>query len=339
MYSPENILLIRLKSIGDIVLTLPAVHAVRENFPDAKLHFLVSRELASLVHGFRDIDEIIPLDRSAYRGGNLKRMGMDTWHLLRDLRRKKFSKVIDFQGYGETEMLAWWSSAVERWGSVYNPWRGWMYTQGIPRNAHFQIADWNLHLLRQCGLKIGQRRNEFVLPPEALARAKKFFAANNLDENKPTLYLQPFTSSPQKNWPLKNYMKLAWLWQSRGVQILFGSGISDRESLESAGAAGFPISIGAPLLVSAGIIKLSTLVVGGDTGFLHLATAMQKRVVMLSGSAGQPAHPYQHRDWRIAPTTGNLRTFRLNRSLRHVSAVLRKWASRGPIFKPILRLY
>ena len=39
----QNILLIRFKAIGDVVLTLPAVHAVRENFPDARLHFLVSK--------------------------------------------------------------------------------------------------------------------------------------------------------------------------------------------------------------------------------------------------------------------------------------------------------
>jgi len=306
MESKENILLIRLKSIGDIILTLPAVHAVRENFPDARLHFLVSRELAPLLHGFRDIDEIIPLDRVVYRRGSLKMMGMSTFHLLRDLRRKIFSTVIDFQGYGETEMLAWWSGAAERWGSIYHPSRGWFYTQGIRWKGAFQIADWNRHLLQECGLKIGQVRNEFVLPSDAIARAKKFFAANNLDENKPTLYLQPFTSNPNKDWPLKNYMKLAWHWQGRRVQILFGGGISQREALEPAGAAGFPISAGAPLLVSAGIIQLSSVVVGGVTGFLHLAVAMQKRTVMLVGPVHEPGFPYQHRDWGITPTTGKL---------------------------------
>ena len=306
MEPEQNILLVRLKSIGDIVLTLPAVHAVRENFPNAKLHFLVSREFAPIVRGFRDVDEIIPLDRAVYRQGNLKTMGRSAFNLLRDLRQKSFSTVVDFQGYGETELLAWWSGAPERWGNVYHPARGWSYTRGVARNDHLQIADWNLSLLRECGLKIGTVRNEFALPPDALARAKKFYAANNLDENKPTLYLQPFTSAPKKDWPLKNYMKLAWHWQGRGVQILFGGGMADRSALEPAGAAGFPVSIGAPLLVSAGIIKLSTLAVGGVTGFLHLAVAMQKRVVMLVGPANEPGFPYQHRDWGITPSTGSL---------------------------------
>ncbi len=65
-----NILLIRLKSIGDILFLLPAVHRVRENFPGAKITFLTSRENASLLEGFREVDEIITLDRARFQSGN-----------------------------------------------------------------------------------------------------------------------------------------------------------------------------------------------------------------------------------------------------------------------------
>src|SRR5271170_6413297 len=64
MPAEKNILLIRLKSIGDVLFTLPAVHVVRENFPAAKLHFLVSREYTPLLRGFGEIDGIIPLNRA-----------------------------------------------------------------------------------------------------------------------------------------------------------------------------------------------------------------------------------------------------------------------------------
>src|SRR5450432_889861 len=71
MDSRENILLIRLKSIGDILFTLPAVYVVRENFADAKLHFVVSQEHAPLLRGFPDIEGIIPFDRAVFRSKNL----------------------------------------------------------------------------------------------------------------------------------------------------------------------------------------------------------------------------------------------------------------------------
>jgi ADP-heptose:LPS heptosyltransferase len=194
MDARENILLIRLKSIGDIVFTLPAVHAVRENFPRAKLHFLVSKENAQILRGFADVDEVIPLDRAVYRSANLPAMGAGTFQLLRRLRAPKFSCVIDFQGYGETEFLAWSSGAPERWGSVYHPSRGWTYTRRVPRENNMQIVDRNLSLLRQCGLHIGKIRNEYVLPAKTLDEGRRFFTANKLDENKPTLFIQPFTS-------------------------------------------------------------------------------------------------------------------------------------------------
>ena len=83
----ENILLIRLKAIGDVVLTLPAVHVVRENFPAAKITFLTSRENAALLQGFREVDEIIALDRAALRSGNPVKMVAEFIRLLRRLRQ------------------------------------------------------------------------------------------------------------------------------------------------------------------------------------------------------------------------------------------------------------
>jgi ADP-heptose:LPS heptosyltransferase len=314
----ENILLIRLKSIGDILFTLPAVHAVRENFPDAKLHFLVSKEYAPLLRGFSEIDEIIPLDRAVYRSRNLPAMCSSAFQLLRRLREGKFSVAIDFHGYGETELLSWWSGAPERWGSVYHPARGWTYTRILPRGRNYDPArgwtgarvlprdrkihpvEWNLLLLQECGLRIGEIRNEYVLPADALEKARRFFEANKLDENKPTLFIQPFTSAVEKNWPLENFLKLGWHWQSRGVQVLFGGGVSERDALKPARAAGFPVSAGAPLLVSAGLMQLSQLVVGGDTGLLHLAVAMGRRVVMIARSRTQgETRPFGHADWVV----------------------------------------
>jgi ADP-heptose:LPS heptosyltransferase len=305
MEAKPNILLIRLKSIGDILFTLPAVHAVRENFPDARLHFLVSKEYAPLVRGFPGVDEIIPLDRAVYRSWNLQAIGAGTFQLLRRLRRPKPSLAIDFQGYGETEFFAWWSGAPKRWGNVYHRTRGWTYTHTARRDAKTHPAEWNLSLLRQCGLKIGRIRNEFILPSDALDEARKFFAASKLDAARPTLFLQPFTSAADKNWPLENFLALAQHWRSRGVQIIFGGGPSERIMLEPARAAGFSVSAGVPLMTTAGLMKFSTLVVGGDTGLLHLAVAMGKRVVMVM-HATQPgsSYPFQHADWAVTPFAG-----------------------------------
>jgi ADP-heptose:LPS heptosyltransferase len=305
MNTPENILIIRLKSIGDVLFTLPAVHAVRENFPDARLCFLVSKENALLLRGFPEVDGVIPLDRAVYFSKNLKAMCRSTFELLRRLRAPGFSRVIDFQGYGETELLSWWSGAPERWGCVYHPPRGWTYTCGVRRNGHIHPVDGNLSLLQQCGLRIGEIRNEFILPGDALGEAGQFIAANHLDAAGPTLFIQPFTSSSLKNWPLENFLALAEHWRARGTQVIFGGGPAERAALEPARAAGFPVAAGTPLLVTAGLMKLSTLIVGADTGLLHVAVAMGRRVMMLMGTnAPGSTHPFRHADWTVTPLAG-----------------------------------
>jgi ADP-heptose:LPS heptosyltransferase len=305
MNTDKNILLIRLKSIGDVLFTLPAVHVVRENFPGAKITFLTSKENALLLEGFREVDGIITLDRSCFQSGNPKAILLEAFSLFRRLRGGKFSLAVDFQGYGETAWLTWLSGAPQRWGNVYSTGRRWAYTRGVTRNDKIHLVDWNLSLLEQCGLRLGKIVNEFALPDSVLNEARQFFTTHNLDTAKPALFIQPFTSSPHKNWPLENFLTLARHFRALDVQIIFGGGPSDLAALELARAAGFPVSAGVPLLVTGGLMKLSSLILGGDTGALHLAVAMGKRVVMIRNSIapGSP-YPYQHPDWAITPTNG-----------------------------------
>ena len=295
----KNILVIRFKAIGDVVLTLPAVHALRENFPAAHITFLTVRENASLLQGFREVDDVIALDRAALK--KPLRAVPELLGLLRRLRAGKFSLVIDLQGYGETAWLTRLTGAKERWGTVYGRGRQWAYTRGLTRNDDLHPADWNLFLLRECGLKIGEIKNQFALPESALAAARKIFAKQKLDAAKPTLFLQPFTSSPHKNWPLEKFLTVARHWRARGVQVLFGGGPGDIRALEPAQAEHFPILAGVPLLVTGGLMQLSTLVLGGDTGMLHLAIAQGKRALMLVHDL-KPGRPilYQHREWVVA---------------------------------------
>ena len=299
---PEHILLIRIKAIGDVLLTLPAVAAVRQNFPEANIVFLTSQENTPLLRGFGDVNEVIALDRSALRSGNPIRLVPHLLGLLRCLRAGKFDLTVDFQGNGESAWLTWFTGATQRYGTVYNPGQGWAYTRRVPRSKNIHPVETHLELLRQCGLAIRAPKNDFVLPPEALAAARIFFTDHHLDPEGKTLFLQPFTSSPHKNWPLENFLALARHWQNQGGQVIFGGGPTDREALQSATAAGFVVSAGVPLLVTGGLLKLSTLTVGGDTGAVHLAVALGRRVVMLMHACGSGSpYPFGQREWAIIP--------------------------------------
>src|SRR5439155_22629973 len=176
MVEPHKILVIRLKSIGDVVLTLPAVNLMRDNFPRAKITFLTSEENAGIAGGFASVDEVIALDRAAYRRWNLKAMGEHSIRLLRQLRRGRFSLVVDVPGYGETALLTWLPGAPRRWGSGYRRTRGWAYTNRVPRDSNLHPAKWNRALLARCGLRLTPGRNEFSLQERNLEAARQVFA-------------------------------------------------------------------------------------------------------------------------------------------------------------------
>ena len=302
MDQPPNILLIRLKSMGDIVFTLPAVNALRAAAPQARISFLVSKEYAPLLQGFTEVDSVIELDRERFRGLHPLKMVRESARVVRQIQKQRPDLTIDLQGYGETALLTWASRAAERWGTVYRPGRSWAYTQAIPRHTDVHPAeDYLLLLRRRYGADVPVR-NQFMLPEPFLVQAGEFFSRNGLGTEKPTLFVQPFTSSAEKNWPLDRYLELAGNWKSNGWQVLFGGGPSDRLALEPVRRAGYPVAAGVPLLVSAGLAKRSALVVGADTGLVHLAVAMGKRVVMIMRSPfSGSTHPFQHPDWAIYP--------------------------------------
>jgi len=304
MKPPQSILVIRFKAIGDVVLTLPAVSVVRQNFPKARITFLTSSENAPLLQGFRDVNEVLSLDRAALRSGNPLKVLPEFFGLLRRLRGGRFDLALDLQGYSETAWLARLSGAPERWGTIYSQGRKWAYTRSLPRNKEIHSAEDHLRLLSHGGLSAMEPANEFHLPTAALAAAHAFLEKNRLTATHPLLFLQPFTSSPHKNWPLENYLSIARHWQSRGIQIVFGGGPADRGLLETARRQGFVVSAGVPLLITAGLMRLSTLVLGGDTGALHLAVALGNRVLMLMHEVtpGSPI-PFRHPDWVVVSPT------------------------------------
>ena len=153
MENPARILVIRLTAIGDVVLTLPAVSALRQNFPAAKITFLTTKENATLLRGFRDADETIVIDRAAFRSGNPWRIGREFFRMLRRLRAGKFSLAVDLQGNGESAWLTRLTGAPQRWGIVHKPGRRHAFTQSVDRRREIHAAEMHLELLKHCGLK------------------------------------------------------------------------------------------------------------------------------------------------------------------------------------------
>lgn len=276
-----EILVIRWKSIGDVVFALPAVNALRARFPAARITFMVSRENAFVPEGFGAVDRVWTLDRAALRGRGVLGGMVDVARLLGATRRAGFSLAVDLQGYGETAAFTRWSGAPHRWGYQAGALRSRAYTRSMPRSPGRHPALGHLDLLAAAGLDGCGVDNTFAIPEAHDAKARQFMAAQGIGAGTTWAYLQPFTSSMAKNWPLDRYQHIAAILRSRGCRLLWGGGDADRRAMLDAGVPGHEMIPPLPRAVVAALLAHASLVVGGDTGFVHLAVALGRPVVMI----------------------------------------------------------
>lgn len=276
-----DILVIRWKSIGDVVFALPPVNVLRDRFPEARITFLVSRENVFVPEGFQAVDWVWSIDRDALRSRRFLRGWLETARLLTAVRHAGFSLVVDLQGYGETAFFTRWSGAPERWGYRTGGLRRRAYTFSMERPEGVHPVQGHLDLLSGAGLGVAGPGNAFHVPPSWEARALRFLGERGIGGATPWAYLQPFTSATAKNWPLENYLRLATTLRKGGCRLLWGGGERDMAAMLAAGVPGQELLAGVtrPLVVA--LLKHAGVVVGGDTGFIHLAVALGRPVVMM----------------------------------------------------------
>ncbi len=138
-----NILLIRLRLIGDVVFTTPIPRALKRVFPHAHVTYLVEPAAAPVVARNPSVDEIIVVPRR--RG---MQRALDDMRLGWRLRRKRFDLVIDLHGGPRSSWLAFATRAPQRIGYAIKG-RSWMYTTAVARPRelrarHSVVNQWDL---------------------------------------------------------------------------------------------------------------------------------------------------------------------------------------------------
>ena len=111
--SKTKILAIKFKYLGDVVVVVPALRALRDQWPDAELHALVAEDAAPLLRHLPWLDKVWALPRT--RG---QARLAESWPIIRALRREKFDRSVDFVGNDRGAILSRLIGARERLGVV-----------------------------------------------------------------------------------------------------------------------------------------------------------------------------------------------------------------------------
>jgi len=234
-----NILLIRLRMIGDVVFTTPAIRALRRRFPEARLTYLVEPAAAPVVAGNPHIDEVIvvPLTSGVARV-------RDDWRIGRDLRRRRFDLVIDFHGGPRGSWLSWLTRAPERLGYTVSG-RSWMYTRAIERPRqlrprHSVENQWDL--LAALGIPAPDRAGdavEMAVDPAATQSVDARLAAAGLATEPAIVVIHVSAGNPFRRWPIDRFADLAarLVVADPGRVVVLTSGPSESGAADAVGVA------------------------------------------------------------------------------------------------------
>ena len=302
-----RILLVRLRQIGDVVFTTPAVRAIRERFPTAHLAYLVEPAAAAVVAHNPHLDDVIV----APPGRGLAQIGRDLG-LGRRLRAGRYDLAIDFHGGPRSSLLTWLSRARLRIGYDI-PARGWMYTRRVARPRelrprHSVENQWDL--LDSLGIPRPDRARfpvEMIVDAGAATAVEARLARAGVGPADRVIVVHVSAGNPFRRWPSEAFATLvsALAAGQPGRRVIVTSGPSEREAagrvIAEARAALGPSRQDRVVVCDEfsidelrALLDRASLYVGGDSGPLHIAATTGVPIVGLYG----PTLPARSAPWR-----------------------------------------
>jgi heptosyltransferase I len=290
-FNPRNILVIDFGQLGDVVMSLPALAAVRERFPQAGITVAVGKPGSEIIRMSRNADEIIEVDRVALRDGVVPVSIWRVVQLVKDVRRRKFDFVIDLHSFSETNLLGYLSGARHRL-FARRPGRSLDFLAHFNPRPPIDRNDPNQHLVDRyldvlAPLKIESPNRIPRLPtrPEDVRAIDARLRKAKAESGAPLVGLFPGAGHPGRRWPLDRFAQLAdLLIHSDGIRPLIFVGPEERHLLSQ-----FREQFPAPAVVldklsipelGAALARLAVFV-SNDTGPVHIAAAVGTPTVVL----------------------------------------------------------
>lgn len=287
----RHIIVIRPDRIGDAVLSTPALRALRQAAPHARITVIASATIAPFVKSLSSVDETVVVG-----GDRLVNFWVARQRLLA-LRVPAADLIVVLQSAWPAGLLSWWLKGRHRLGyDLFG--MGWLFTIAVPypflkRKVH-QVES-NLHLLRQAGIATPPAETvklEVPITETGYAAAQQWLKAHEVDEAKPLAVIHPGSRSRYTQWAPRRFGMVADQLMERGVyQIVVLCGPNEEAIVRQmvAGMKNKPLmASGLPLDTVTALLARCALFIGNATGTMHLASAVSRRVIAVIGGT----HPH-----------------------------------------------
>ncbi len=286
---PESILIVKLGSIGDVVHTLPVLNVLRSGLPDTRIGWVVERTSAGLLEGHPALDELVVFERDRERPlATIQAFA----EVVRRLRRANYEMSLDIHGNIRSGLMSFLSGARCRLGftggsSRIEPLNTLFSNRRVPEGSRPHIIERNLSFASALGLNGGEIT--FRLPVNETSRGKvRNFLASRKIPGRHFIVLHPGSEQPAKRWAPENYSSLidAMGEDFKDMAMVLTGGKAEHGLLRKILSMSKLSPVIADCLSISELVALldgASLVIASDTGPLHIASALGRKVIGLYG--------------------------------------------------------
>lgn len=298
----RRILLVKLRAIGDAVLTLPSLEALHQGFPEAEISVLCPPLAREIYSEDPRVAEVLPYDRAWF-----KSLGHHARH-AEGLQARHFDLAVCLHASLRTALLGWLSGAP--WRSIRNH-SGPDWFSNLKASEPKEpksIIQRDFDAIRALGLQPKDERPRLALAAWAKQDAAKRWKALKLPARK-VVAIFPGAGKPEKRWPLPHWTELAQGLKRQGQMSLWLTAPGEPSLEAEARAVGGRWACVDSLQVLAALCQRSGQVMGCDSGPRHIAAAVGARTLTLFGpETVREWHPYQEKDghWALQAPSGQM---------------------------------
>ncbi|MDO8535489.1 MAG: lipopolysaccharide heptosyltransferase II [Candidatus Omnitrophota bacterium] len=289
----KRIIIVRMDRIGDVVLSTPALKAVRDAYPDGHIAVLVRPYARDVVDGNPNIDEVITYDKLGKEKSVIGKI-----RFICSLKNKKFDIAIIFHPKNSSHILTFLAGIPERLG--YGKKSRIFLTKKIPHTKQYGLRheiDYVLELLRYVGIEASSK--DLCMPVNSASDGKieKLFKENGISQSDIVITIHPAASCRSRRWALERFAKAAdTIAEKYGARIVIISGPGDDKLMGDKVATMIKskaLNLAGKTSVSdiASILRRSRLLISNDSGPVHISCAVGTPVISIFGRKDRGLSP------------------------------------------------
>lgn len=283
----KNVLIVKLSAIGDVIHAMPVSHAIKETFPEARVTWVVEPPAYDLVAMNPCVDRIITFRKKDFRSiGVLFR---NYGPFKRVIKEEQYDAVLDLQGLFKSAAIARLAKAPLKLGTCnMREMSDRISRPVVGPHAEGHIVERYLDVARELGCRVDKATLLLEVPERSRESARRIVEKEGAHMENPYVVFAMGANWPNKRWPVQYYARLGdWFYDRQVVPVIVGDGpvdyqrVAELESLVEVP----PINLvgKTDLKQLTCIIQNARLVLGGDTGPVHLAAGLGVRTLMLMG--------------------------------------------------------